>query len=155
MEHVALFREELGTGVRVLVTTTARFMVLSGLRLLEGPERVRVFGFEVARVGTGHLAPFSQFAGTFHGRYFQELVRMQAVPVVQFAVSFAPLYPDDTIASRMKFAATLQVEMPKREHIDRRLSETQKPEDLEPLAEAVVDYSRLIRVGDSYVPVVP
>ncbi len=70
MEHVALFREELGTGVRVTVSTTARFMGLCGLQLLEHPERLRVFGFESAKPGDGQLAPFKQFAGTFQGRYF-------------------------------------------------------------------------------------
>ncbi len=148
MEHVALFREELGSGVRVTVSTTARFMGLCGLQLLEHPERLRVFGFESAKPGDGQLAPFKQFAGTFQGRYFQELVKMQGA-VRQFAVSFAPLYPDDEIAQRMKFAAVLQVALP--EPVKDWLREAADPGTWQ----IVVEYSRLIRVGDSYVPVAP
>ncbi len=139
MEHVALFREELGTGVRVTVSTTARFMGLCGLRLLEGPERVRVFGFEV-EMPNGKLAPFEQFAGTFQGRYFQEVVQMQGT-VRQFAVSFAPLYPDDEYAQRMKFAAVLQVALP-----DPFM-------EGEAFGKITVHYSGLHRVADCYVPV--
>jgi hypothetical protein len=148
LEHVALFREELGSGVRVTVSTTARFMGLCGLQLLEHPERLRVFGFESAKPGDGQLAPFEQFAGTFQGRYFQEVVQMQGA-ARQFAVSFAPLYPDDEYVQRWKFAAVLQVALPD------PFTERWHVAEGEALGKIVVEYSRLIRVGDSYVPVAP